>query len=115
MTRFGLLFFALVTGLGSCHLVAKSLEKAFRRPVALAWTSDGLLAVANRDTGSVSLIEVEKRKVVGEVVVVDSDNGEILSIIEMDEPAEDAVRSTVVAAGDQLFIRVNRKLYCIQK
>jgi outer membrane protein assembly factor BamB len=52
---------------------------------------------------------------VGEVVVVDSDNGEILSIIEMDEPAEDAVRSTVVAAGDQLFIRVNRKLYCIQK
>ena len=69
MTRFGLLFFALVTGLGSCHLVAKSPEKAFRRPVALAWTSDGLLAVANRDPGSVSLIEVEKRKVVGEVVV----------------------------------------------
>ncbi|MGE4549954.1 MAG: hypothetical protein AAEJ57_01095, partial [Opitutales bacterium] len=69
MTRFGLLFFALISGLGSDHLAAKSLEKAFRRPVALAWTSDGLLAVANRDTGSISLIEVEKRKVVGEFVV----------------------------------------------
>ena len=44
-------------------------EKYFRRPVALAWTGDGLLAVANRDAGSVSLIDVAKRKVVGETVV----------------------------------------------
>ena len=44
-------------------------DKHFRRPVALAWTGNGLLAVANRDAGSVSLIDVVKRKVVGETVV----------------------------------------------
>lgn len=50
---------------------------------------------------------------VGDVVVVNAANGEILSTISMDDPADDAVRSSVVASGGQLFIRVNRKLYCV--
>ena len=50
---------------------------------------------------------------IGDVVVVDANNGEIISNISMDEPADDAVRSSVIAAGGQLFIRTNRKLYCI--
>ena len=50
---------------------------------------------------------------VGDVVVVSAANGEILNTISMDDPADDAVRSSVIAAGGQLFIRVNRKLYCV--
>lgn len=50
---------------------------------------------------------------VGDVVVVNAADGEILSTISMDDPADDAVRSSVVTAGGQLFIRVNRKLYCV--
>ena len=50
---------------------------------------------------------------VGDVVVVNASTGEILNTISMDDPADDAVRSSIVASGGQLFIRVNRKLYCI--
>lgn len=50
---------------------------------------------------------------VGDVVVLDAAKGEILNTISMDDPADDAVRSSVIAAGGQLFIRVNRKLYCV--
>ncbi|MDP6446926.1 MAG: PQQ-binding-like beta-propeller repeat protein [Pirellulaceae bacterium] len=52
---------------------------------------------------------------VGTVVVVDANKGEILNEISMDEPANDAVRSGIVAAQGQLFIRANRKLYCVAK
>jgi len=64
-----LLLFALALGHGNASFSADLQEKRFRRPVALAWTQEGLLAVANRDAGSVSLVDVEKRKVVGESVV----------------------------------------------
>ena len=69
MTRFGLVLFSVGLGLAPPELVAYTPEKAFRRPVALAWTKDGLLAVANRDTGSVSLLDVKDRKVVSEFTV----------------------------------------------
>ncbi len=44
-------------------------EKRFRRPVALAWTGDGHLAVANRDAGSISLLDVGKHAVASETPV----------------------------------------------
>ena len=69
MTRFGLVFFSLALGLAPAQVGAYTPEKAFRRPVALAWTKDGMLAVANRDTGSVSLLNVKDRKVVSEFIV----------------------------------------------
>ncbi|MFO0820885.1 MAG: PQQ-binding-like beta-propeller repeat protein [Pirellulales bacterium] len=50
---------------------------------------------------------------VGDVVVVDAATGEQISLISMDEPADDAVRSSIIASNGQLFIRVNRKLYCV--
>ena len=50
---------------------------------------------------------------VGDVVVVSTEDGEILNNISMDEPADDAVRSSVSAAQGQLFIRTNKKLYCV--
>ncbi|MFO0868343.1 MAG: PQQ-binding-like beta-propeller repeat protein [Pirellulales bacterium] len=50
---------------------------------------------------------------VGDVVVVDAATGQQLALVSLDDPADDAVRSSIVASGGQLFIRVNRKLYCI--
>ncbi len=43
-------------------------EERFRRPIALSWTDEGLLAVANRDSGSVSLVDVDRRKILSETV-----------------------------------------------
>jgi hypothetical protein len=52
---------------------------------------------------------------VGDVVVVRTDDGQILNNISMDDPGDDNVRSTISAAHGQLFIRTNRKLYCVGK
>lgn len=49
----------------------------------------------------------------GEVVVMDADDGSVINVIPMDEPAEDNVRSSVVAAHGHLFIRTNTTLFCI--
>ncbi len=50
----------------------------------------------------------------GEVAVVDAKSGELLSAIPMDEPAQgEVVRSSVIAAHGQLFIRTTRRLYCV--
>lgn len=52
---------------------------------------------------------------IGDVVVVNAADGEIINVISMDQPSEDAVRSSVIAAHGQLFIRTNRRLYCVGK
>ena len=51
----------------------------------------------------------------GDVVVINADSGELINNISMDDPAEDAVRSAIVASNGRLYIRVNRKLYCVGK
>lgn len=51
----------------------------------------------------------------GDVVIVDAKTGDIINNISMDEPSENNVRSAIVASHGQLFIRVNKKLYCIGK
>ncbi len=50
-----------------------------------------------------------------EVTVVDAAKGEILSTIAMGDDGDDMTRSSIVTASGQLFIRTNRKLYCIGK
>src|SRR6476620_11716611 len=41
-----------------------------RRPVAAAWLQEGtLLAVANQHSGSISIVDIAKRKILDEVVV----------------------------------------------
>ena len=52
---------------------------------------------------------------VGDVVIFDASNGEIINNISMDEPADDAVRSSIIASQGQLFIRTNGKLFCVGK
>lgn len=52
---------------------------------------------------------------VGTVVVVDAADGVVLNEISMQDPEDDPVRSSVVAAYGNLFIRTNTKLYCVGK
>jgi outer membrane protein assembly factor BamB len=51
----------------------------------------------------------------GEVSVVDADKGTVLQTIPMAEADEDIIRSSIAAAQKQLFIRTNKKLYCVGK
>jgi outer membrane protein assembly factor BamB len=51
----------------------------------------------------------------GLVVVVDAEQGTILSQIPMAERGEDPVRSTIAASQGNLFVRTNDKLFCIGK
>jgi len=49
----------------------------------------------------------------GEVVVVATVDGKILSEISMEDSLEQPVRSSVIAARGQLFIRTNTRLFCV--
>jgi outer membrane protein assembly factor BamB len=51
----------------------------------------------------------------GDVVVVDAKEGKVLNTIAMGEPGDDATRSSITASNGQLFIRTNKKLFCIGK
>jgi outer membrane protein assembly factor BamB len=48
-----------------------------------------------------------------DVVVVDTDDGEILSEIPMGDQGEEYSRASIAASDGQLFIRSNQTLYCI--
>lgn len=58
--------------------------------------------------GKIYLINFE-----GQVAVVDAKNGEILNEIAMPASGEYPIRSTISAAHGRLFLRLNRKLYCV--
>ncbi len=61
--------------------------------------------------GKIYLINFE-----GQVAVMRAADGEVLSVIPMDEPVgREVVRSSISAAYGQLFIRTTRKLYCVGK
>ncbi len=49
----------------------------------------------------------------GRCMVYDVENGEKIGDVEMDEPRDDYVRSSIVAAHGQLFIRTTSHLFCI--
>ncbi|MBC8351957.1 MAG: PQQ-like beta-propeller repeat protein [Planctomycetes bacterium] len=54
----------------------------------------------------------------GEATVVNAADGEILSVIPMEEKEDlgsDLIRSSIIAAHGKLFIRTTTKLYCIGK
>ena len=52
---------------------------------------------------------------IADVVVVDAGTGKILHQVSMDDPSDDPVRSSVVVAHGNLFVRTNSSLYCIGK
>ncbi len=49
----------------------------------------------------------------GLVVILDAASGDVLQEISMSERSESPIRSSIVAAGGNLFVRTNDKLYCI--
>ena len=49
----------------------------------------------------------------GEVAIVDATEGKLLGTVPMADEGEDRIRSTVIAAQGHVFIRTNRKLYCL--
>jgi outer membrane protein assembly factor BamB len=49
----------------------------------------------------------------GDVLVINAENGEIISKIPMGSGSDNLTRSAIVAAHGQLFIRTNSELYCI--
>lgn len=51
----------------------------------------------------------------GNVTVVDAAKGTVISTVAMGEPGDDMTRSTIAVAHGQLFIRTNKKLFCIGK
>lgn len=52
----------------------------------------------------------------GQVALFDAANGRLLRTIPMDEPSNgEVVRSSIIAAHGQLYIRTTRKLYCVGK
>jgi len=51
----------------------------------------------------------------GEVAVVDIEKGTLISVVPMGEERDDMTRSVVPVAHGQLFIRTNKRLYCVGK
>ncbi len=51
----------------------------------------------------------------GEVSVVDAKDGAIINTIAMEPDSKGFIRSSVIAAQGQLFVRTDTKLYCIGK
>ena len=49
----------------------------------------------------------------GEVVVLDAKSGNILHQTKLGEDYDDNIRSSIAIAGNQLFIRTNNELFCI--
>lgn len=51
----------------------------------------------------------------GEVAVVDIEKGALISVVPMGEERDDMTRSVIPVAHGQLFIRTNKRLYCVGK
>jgi outer membrane protein assembly factor BamB len=51
----------------------------------------------------------------GEVTIVDAAKGEVLKTIPMADEGENMIRSCVAISQGQLFIRTNKRLYCVGK
>ena len=49
-----------------------------------------------------------------EVLVVSAEHGKILHSVKMGGEYDDQTRSSIALSGGQLFIRTNKKLYCIE-
>ena len=49
-----------------------------------------------------------------EVFAVDASEGQILHSVKMGDSYDDQTRSSIALSNGQIFIRTNKKLYCIQ-
>jgi YVTN family beta-propeller protein len=69
--RPGRVFLCLALGLlaSASHLPAAELRTELRRPIAIVPAEDGRLVVANRESGSLSLVDLASQRVVAEQVI----------------------------------------------
>jgi outer membrane protein assembly factor BamB len=51
----------------------------------------------------------------GDVIVIHPADGKIIANIPMGEDGDDNIRASIAAAGSQIFIRTNSKLFCVAK
>jgi len=49
-----------------------------------------------------------------EVLVVSASDGKVLNSAKMGDAYDDQTRSSIALSDGELFIRTNKKLYCIQ-
>jgi outer membrane protein assembly factor BamB len=49
-----------------------------------------------------------------EVLVISAKNGDILNSAKMGDDYDDLTRSSIALTGGQVYIRTNKKLYCIE-
>jgi outer membrane protein assembly factor BamB len=49
----------------------------------------------------------------GDVTVVDAEQGHALRTIAMGEAGDDTIRSSIAVSQGQLFIRTNKRLFCV--
>jgi outer membrane protein assembly factor BamB len=91
----------------------KTLSRLEARTGRVKWTVEtpGQAKYEASPTGADGKIYLINFK--GEAAVVDAEKGEVLRTTPMGEPGDDAIRSSIAAAQGHLFIRTNRKLYCI--
>ena len=94
--------------------VRKSLSRVMPATGEVKWTIDTpgrakYEASPLAADGKIYLVDFQ-----GEVAVIDAKTGKVINEIEMDEPKKgEVVRSSVVAAHGQLFIRTASALYAI--
>ena len=49
----------------------------------------------------------------GDVAVISAQEGQLLKVVAMAGPGEDAIRSSIIAAHGHLLMRTTEKLYCV--
>ncbi|MCE9604950.1 MAG: cytochrome C peroxidase [Planctomycetia bacterium] len=95
---------------------ASSPAARFRKPIALAWVESGrLLAVANARTGSISLVDVERKLVVGETEIAsrltdlkragDSDTGDSDTFVALDDKTHELLLLKIQRTGVRIIGR----------
>ncbi len=49
----------------------------------------------------------------GEVAVIDAADGKVINVVAMESDPQGTIRSSVIAAHGQLYVRTNKRLFCI--
>jgi outer membrane protein assembly factor BamB len=92
----------------------KSLSKVEPKTGKILWSSEmpGKYKWRSSPTGADGKIFSMNHN--GEVVVIDAKDGKILHQAQMGTEYDDNIRSSIAIADNQLFIRTNTELFCIQ-
>lgn len=94
--------------------VREAVSKVVPKTGTIAWETD-LPKIKWRASPTVADGRVYIMSHHGDVIVLDADSGKILHRTKMGNEGDDHIRSSVVAAHKNLFIRTNDKLFCLGK